>query len=427
MIPRRCRSITEVAERQLCLGCGACVYGQPDVLEMRNVVDHGLRPFIREGVSAGDDTSAALALCPGADLLAPARHERRGYPGLRQGWGVVLELWEGHAADPDVRFRGSSGGAATALAAWALRERGWSGVLHIKAREDRPYLNETTLSTTPSELLAATGSRYAPASPCDRLDLVEGADGPCVFIGKPCDVAAVSKARARSTALDTNLGLTIAIFCAGTPSTQATLEMLDAMGVDDLSQLRDVRYRGNGWPGEATAQSVDSSGRLAESRLSYEQSWGEILQRHRPWRCHICPDHTGEFADVAVGDPWYREIPEGEPGRSLLLARTERGRQFIEGAIAAGAVVADRADPWVLEASQPNLLRARAATWGRVHASGALGAAVPRYRGFHLLRLWLRELGLFDKVRSLTGTARRVLRRRLYRRVGMRPDPTDER
>ena len=423
MIYRRCQSIQETVERQLCLGCGACAYAQPQVLEMRDVLDHGLRPFVKDGVSAAHDTSAGLAVCPGVELIAPARQSTLGDASLRHRWGTVLDLFEGYAADADVRHAGSSGGAATALAAYALQSRGFAGVLHTKAREDRPYLNETTFSTTSSALLAATGSRYAPASPCDRLDLIENAGAPCVFIGKPCDVAATSKARQLSAALDANLGLTIAIFCAGTPSTNATFEMLEVMGVEELSTVQEIRYRGNGWPGEARASWVGPLGGTVESSLSYEASWGEILQRHRPWRCHVCPDHTGEFADIAVGDPWYREIPEGESGRSLLLARTERGERFLHEAIAAGHIIASQVDPWVLEASQPNLLRARAATWGRIHASGVMNAAVPRYRGFQLFRLWLRELGPLEKIRSIVGSARRVIRRRLHRRVFMRSRP----
>ncbi|MFD0823741.1 Coenzyme F420 hydrogenase/dehydrogenase, beta subunit C-terminal domain, partial [Micromonospora zhanjiangensis] len=224
----------------------------------------------------------------------------------------------------------------------------------VGARADVPYLNETRLSRDPAELLAAAGSRYAPASPADRLDLVESADGPCVFIGKPCDVAATRMARRVRPALDARLGLTIALFCAGTPTTRGTLEMLRRLGISDPTGLESVHYRGNGWPGRARARLVeDQPGH--ERTLSYQESWGEILQQHRQWRCYLCADHTGEFADVAVGDPWYR--PTGDdPGRSLVLARTERGVRLVEAAIAAGVLALDEAAPTILPASQPNLL-----------------------------------------------------------------------
>ena len=130
-------------------------------------------------------------------------------------------------------------------------------------------------------------------------------------------------------------------------SLAGTVEMLRVMGVPRVEDVVDVRYRGNGWPGHATATLRDGSTRT----LTYDESWGRILQRHRPWRCHVCADHTGEFADIAVGDPWYRVPQPDDPGRSLVLARTERGRALVAAALEAGALVLDRVGPEILAAT----------------------------------------------------------------------------
>lgn len=58
------------------------------------------------------------------------------------------------------------------------------------------------------------------------------------------------------------------------------------------------------------------SGVCDARQMTYADSWA-YLQRYRQWQRYICPDHTGEFADVAVGDPWYREVQAGEAGTSL--------------------------------------------------------------------------------------------------------------
>lgn len=401
-------TITDVAERQLCTGCGACAFAQPDDVVMVDDLDAGRRPVVISGRS----TEAAVAVCPGVGLAHPDHHPEGVVAELIDGWGPVLELWEGHAADPEIRFAASSGGAATALALHGIEEAGLHGVLHIRARADVPYLNETTLSTQRDELLAATGSRYAPASPCDGLQSVVDAPGPCVFIGKPCDVAATAKARQRDTALDDKLGLTVAIFCAGTPSTRGTLEMLGHLGVDER-ELSSVRYRGNGWPGRAEA--VVGTGEDADRRsLSYRESWGR-LQRHRPWRCHVCVDHTGEFADVSVGDPWYRPIEAGAAGSSLVVVRTERGRAAVRAAIEAGALELEPVSPDVLPASQPNLLATRGAVWGRTVATRALGVATPTYRNMPTFPHW-RRMSVAGRIRSFTGTVKRVVTKRLWRR-----------
>src|SRR5262249_46317673 len=153
---------------------------------------------------------------------------------------------------------------------YCIEKMGMHGLLHTVARKDVPYLNETALSTSRAQILSATGSRYAPASPCEALAQVEHAPAPCVFIGKPCDVAGALNARRLRPALDKNLGLTIALFCAGTPSTRGTLAMLEAMGIADPSRVRSVRYRGNGWPGRATVTFEGPDGKVETRDLSYE-------------------------------------------------------------------------------------------------------------------------------------------------------------
>ncbi len=334
-------------------------------------------------------------------------------------WGPIRQVWEGHASDPEIRFAGSSGGATTALALYSIEHRGLHGVLHIDKDPDRPFLNRTVMSTTREGLLSATGSRYAPASPCDRLDLIENAPGKCVFIGKPCDVAAVQAARRLKPSLDSNLGPVIAFFCAGTPSSRGTLDLLARVGVSDADSVTDIRYRGNGWPGQWTVRFQTPEGEQTRV-LSYEDSWG-FLESYRQWRCYICPDHTGEFADVAVGDPWYRPPGPGEHGSSLILARTQAGLELVLAAEEAGYLTLERSDPSLLPASQPNLLNARGRLWGQLVTLRFMGVATPRYRNMPTFVVWVGALSWFDKLRSITGTIRRVFRRKLHRRVEVQP------
>lgn len=416
---RRIATIRDVAERQLCAGCGVCAYLDPDAIRMVDDVEQGRRPLVL-GNSTGRSQDDAFTACPGRGLAHRDDLENGCFiEELLPSWGPVLEVYEGYATDEEIRFAGSSGGVGTALALHCLGEHGMEGVLHVDARSDVPYLNETIFSTDREGLLAATGSRYAPASPCDRLDLIEGAAVPCVFMGKPCDVAAAVAAADLRPRLAAKIGLTLAIFCAGAPATSGTLEMLSQMGIPP-ADLRSVRYRGNGWPGKATVRYRAGEGQVVAT-MSYEDSWGDILQKHRPWRCHVCADHTGEFADIAVGDPWYRAIEPDEPGRSLVLVRSERGRRLFAAALASGCIVAEVADPSILPRSQPNLLRARGALWGRMLASRAMGIPVPEYRNMATFGTWRKELTWKAKAQSILGTARRVRRRRLRRRLPVEP------
>lgn len=407
--------ITDVTSYQLCCGCGACAYVNPDRYTMVDVSHLGRRPIARNSTTR-DERDPASLICPGSRLEHTFdRSDPNLVSELLPGWGPVLEVWEGHAADEQIRFYGSSGGVVSALALYCLEHEQMHGVLHTAARPDAPYLNHTVLSRSRDELLAAAGSRYSPASPCDGLEQIENSPSPCVFVGKPCDVAGVVNARAINSSLDKKIGLTIAFFCAGTPSTEGTLQLLRKAGVDDPTTITALRYRGRGWPGRWTVKWRNGESEH-EGSMTYDESWS-FLQRYRQWRCYICPDHTGEFADVAVGDPWDRPASEGESGTSLVIARTSRGREILRNAVRQGYLKLTKVSPSRLPAAQPNLLRTRGALWGRLWTIWLLGAPVPEYRGFPRWRFWLHSLSMREKKQSILGTARRVFTKRLRQRV----------
>lgn len=394
-----------------------CAYLHPNNIRMADAPDFGRRPKFLKDFKHSDDVRFALGLCPGAGLsYTPDMLRRKNLiESLTSKWGPVLEIWEGYAADPEIRFKGSSGGAMNAISLYCLEHEGMHGVLQTKANEKKPYLNKTILSRSRDDLLAAAGSRYSPASPCEKLQEIQTAPSPCVFIGKPCDVAAVQLSMQYKNELKAKVGLTVACFCAGTPSTNGTLEMLRQMGITTPNDLVSLRYRGFGWPGKTVAEKRTDNAK-EYSEITYERSWGDILQKYRQWRCYICPDHTGEFADISAGDPWYREINEGEHGHSLILARSENGKKIINSAIAKSYLIAEKADPLILPASQKGFPKARAMLWGRLKTLQFCGVPYPSYSNFSLMELWQNELSGKEKVKVILGTIRRIYKKKLKRK-----------
>jgi coenzyme F420 hydrogenase subunit beta len=376
---------------------------------MRDVLQTGLRPVITPGICGS--CRSCLDACPGlgmdkGNLAGGAKVIFE----LQEGWGTILEIWEGYAADPEIRFSGSSGGLATALALYCLNEGGMGGVLHTGPDPENALQNKTHFSRNRAELLERTGSRYAPASPCDGFDRIETASQLSVFIGKGCDVQAVRKVQTLRSDLDDKLGLAIGIFCAGTPSTQATLELLKNTGINDEKPI-EVRYRGQGWPGYFT---VRMPGKEPPRKvLPYMKAW-DFLQKYRPFRCYLCPDATAELADLSCGDPWYRQQREDELGYSLLLVRTERGREILEGAMKAGYVILEKRSPAVLVESQKGMVEKRGAIWGRLAAMKMFGIPIPRYEGFFLYENW-KKRPVKEKARSFLGTVKRIIQRGYYR------------
>jgi coenzyme F420 hydrogenase subunit beta len=410
-------AITAIVARNLCTGCGACAGAFPAQIRMVDDPEHGRRPLVLRTPEGRRAARAAKSLCAGATTnwrSLAIRDE------IDAAWGPVVSAWEGWAADPGFRFRGSSGGAVSALADYALSSGLATGVAHVAARHDDPRLNETVISENRAGLLRGTGSRYAQASPADALGDIAARETPTLFIGKPCDVASVHKAMGADAALAARIPLTIAIFCAGPPNHRGTEALLERLAVPKDAKLLDLRYRGRGWPGLMKAVWQGRDGAVRESAgISYAEGWGSILQARRRWRCRVCSDHAGAFADIAIGDPWHAP-PEGDAdaGRSLIVCRTARGRAFVEDAIREGALIADARGRDVIGRAQPNLAATHGAVWGRRLAMRALGLAAPADRGRGLFGLW-RALPARQKTSSVLGTWKRVLRDRLWRATRM--------
>lgn len=372
---------------------------------MVDVVGEGLRP--REDLKHPEQCDC-LRACP--VLEADYTRCYVADDPFQKQWGPVLELWEGHAVDPEIRFRGASGGVLTALAAYCLERLEVGGVLHIGQDPDDPTHNRTFLSRTRDELLQRTGSRYAPAAVCERLDLVEHSDRPCVIIGRPVEIAAIEKLRRLRPALEAKISLTLSFFCAESPSRLGTLKLLQRAGINP-EMVTEIRYRGDGWPGAFTVRTRSANNPVL--RLSYRETWA-FLQAYRPWAAHLWPDGTGELADISCGDPWYEEPDGKNPGFSLVVVRTERGRKILHGAMRAGYLALRVAEPWKLERSQAGLLAKKGSVWGRRLALKLCGLPAPCFRGLDLWHCW-RRLPWREKLKSVLGTLRRVWARKLYR------------
>lgn len=398
--------IDTVLDRRLCSGCGACAYvAQDHGVYMTDVPSVGARPVgVKSLPIAVKDQIASV--CPGSGVRT-------------EGWGAQVPdrdqllvgpakmIWEGWASDPQVRWSASSGGVVTALAAYAVEVLGMSMVVHTGMDPDRPWRNRTVISEDRAGLIASAGSRYAPSSPVEALRAIERSERPCVFIGKPCDVAAVAELRRTRPALDRNLGLVLSFFCAGTPASAGSRSLAQELGFEDTATIKSLRYRGEGWPGEFKV----TAGKR-EARMTYDDSWSKLARKSRQLRCQLCPDGLGELADVTGGDAWHRRS-EGGDGISLILARTQRGRDVVEAALRDGYLEATPSD-YARVVSAQGLVRRRRLLGARLLALRTLALPTPSYPGFRL-RAASAQLSLREFIGEYAGMIRRAVSRNYFK------------
>lgn len=377
--------LNSVLRSDTCSGCGACVVAD-DRLEMKLNDDGYNRPAIVKSESSKKlslDSIPLRNICPSVELNAKEIDGDRDII-----WGAIKDLELAYAADAVSRNAGSSGGVITALTNYLLEENIVEGVINTSVGSS-PFLNVSKIVGKGFDYTSSAGSRYGPSSPCEVLrELMElGGVKNVAFIGKPCDVAAARKLSQVYPELQSKISHYISFMCAGVPSINATYDVVDSLGVDKL-EVSSFKYRGDGWPGLTRALTKDGR----EYTMSYNQSWGNILNKKLQHRCKICIDGIGEFADVVCADGWECDdkgypIFEEKNGMSLVIARTEVGSNLLHDSVKANYVNFGKSEKIRLDQIQPFQYYRRISILARLLAMKILGKSSPTYKNFSLLKL----------------------------------------
>jgi len=398
-------SLARVNRGNLCAGCGACAGITPASIVMDEVPPGFLRPRQIAPMNPSEEMLVA-DICPGLSQRISA--DGRSDPVL---WGPYVSMQTGWAQDNAIRHAGSSGAALTMILIHLLETDQITGVVQTAASPDLVIGNTTVLSTDVAAIIAAAGSRYAPSAPLSELHRHLESGQRLAFVGKPCDVAALRALSIHDDRVAATFPVLLSFFCAGVPSHAGGQAVLAALGAD-LDHTASFRYRGNGWPGKATATLTSGKKHV----MSYQESWGRILSKHVQHRCKICADGTGTAADIVCADAWesdekgYPIFTEAE-GISLIVGRTELGDKHIKQAAAAGRIETASFDIDSLASIQPGQRERRRALFARLSALRLTGKPVPVYEGLQISAA-ARQNTLRRNFKNFLGTIRRIVLRR---------------
>jgi coenzyme F420 hydrogenase subunit beta len=367
-------TLEEIVENGLCIGCGLCrsIAGR-DQIDLVLTPLGRVRPLARRPLDRGA-LERINAICPGTRIggtdtasCNAAMHDTV--------WGPAERLSIGHASDPLVRFRGSSGGVLTALGRFLLGSGRVNFVLHVGASKSAPMRSERRLSFDAAAVLDGAGSRYGPVAVLmDFCEILERAE-PFALIAKPCDVTAVRNLGRIDARVDRYMRYALTLVCGGASDLRKSEEVLQRFRIDE-SELALFRYRGYGNPGLTRVETKDGRG----FELTYQQLWEDESKWMIQPRCRICPDAIGLEADIAASDVWPGGSPVGEDaGFNGIIVRTARGLELYEAAVAAGALTIDHPATYAdFDRFQPHQVRKRRAVWARLKALAITGKPVPQ-------------------------------------------------
>jgi coenzyme F420 hydrogenase subunit beta len=396
------KTIAQVVRGGLCIGCGLCEAVTKGRISMQPTALGSLRPRPADGFTP-EEEAALLASCPGVIVEPRVESDTT----MDEIWGSYRDMRYAWAGDPEIRFRGSTGGVLTALGAHLIRQKKVQSILHVRPDPAHPLRNQWTLSRSVREVIQAAGSRYAPVAPLAGLGAVLDLGEPFAIIAKPCDLSAVH----RFGRLDDRVGklcvARLTMVCGGQSRLKKSLDMLTEFGVPE-PQVSVFRYRGYGNPGPTRIETHD--GRVFEK--TYREVWGGDEQTWElETRCKLCPDALGEAADVAAADVWPGGTPTGEDaGINGIVVRTGNGQALVHSAVAQGdLVLGDPISARRFDAFQPHQVAKKEALAARFEALQKVGHPVIDAKDLRLEALaarrgpdhWAAEYrGTLERVRS---------------------------
>ena len=373
-----------------CTGCGLCQSMNKAELSIDN-----------KGFShpINYDSTFLMKVCPVSGLQSRRLSEK-------SIWGRSQSVYLGWAKDNAIREKASSGGVLTTLALYLLKENIVDGIIHVHRDDECAYKNKTVISTTPQEVLDGSGSRYSISHPLDIIGKLDKSKKYCL-IAKPCDITVIRNYTEIVPAINDCIKICLSFFCMGLPSNDAQKKLLEKL--ECSNGCSSLTYRGNGWPGFATA--IDLAGNTHQ--ITYDDSWGKILGRDLMPFCRYCIDGIGEDADIACGDAWY--VKDSKPdfdeheGRNVIFARSELGAKLLQQARECGALSLKQCDDYesYLPVVQYSQYMRRATLSARIKALQVMRKPHPDYAK-SLLNSYSKKVSYKNNLKVFLGMLRRI-------------------
>jgi coenzyme F420 hydrogenase subunit beta len=315
----------EIVATEICCGCSACIVACPHkVLELSDfdpVQIDANSPFDNcihgeEGCSLC--AMACLRLDPSLDVIEPLIFGSRRREERPEGEYHYKTL--ARATDQRILARGQDGAAVTALLAWGLDQGELDGAVVAAPSETVPWLDEPKLIQSSEELLKTAGSRYTYCSTPLGLKKAAAAKLKNVaLVGVSCESTAVRQLTAEGIKRWTRgVKLVIGLMCCETFDYEAFMigKVQQELGID-LGEIVKVNVKGKVIVTLKDGRDIDIP--LKDAR-PFANEW-----------CHHCPDFAAEHADLSCGGL-------GMEGWTMVLVRSERGKDYLERAVAAGVL-----------------------------------------------------------------------------------------
>jgi len=308
--------IEDVHNRDLCIGCGACVDLCPYFRNFKGKTSQLFPCTLEQG--------RCYAYCPKAEVdLNELARQTRGEDYDGSPLGSYRAVYAARAGSKAPRGEVQGGGTVTALMTFAMR----AGLVDAAALTDRQALTPVARIVTDwREICAYATSKFMAAPTLSALNMaVRQGHQRIGVVGTPCQMTAVAQMRSNPFGKEEHtvpVALTIGLFCNWSLDTRQLTDYLSEKLDPAAIRKMDIPP-----PPASTMDLETDTGRREVDLFD--------IKPLIPHTCFICMDFTSEFADLAVG------MFEGKPGWNTIIVRSDTGVQIVERARDEGFIETD--------------------------------------------------------------------------------------
>lgn len=305
-------SIEKVVKSDLCIGCMACTSLVPEG-SFKNNGKMLVPDFNDEVLSAHSSMREFNKICPGTGYsMLDTKVQNKV---VDKYFGQYDSYLAASYDDVDHIRKASSGGIMSGFAMFLLDEKIVDGVIATEFEYGvGTVVPKPRIYTSSTSLKKSQGSKYTPVPIFTILPEMLKFNGKLLFIGTPCQIAALNELRKKYVELDDKLLFTFGNFCGGFRDIREMKKFIKISG-NSGEKLTNFQFRGDGQPGKMI---IDSKKEKWEANYP---EYADLTGYKKYYRCRVCIDATAELADISFGDAWIPRLLDSKRPWSIVLRR----------------------------------------------------------------------------------------------------------
>lgn len=284
----------EVLDNGFCSGCGTCVGVCPqNCLEIH--MKESQNPIL-VNESACISCGLCYEVCPGKGceiLREKTVNEKLNYS---NEIGYYHKLFTGYSLNKRIREESASGGIATTVIEYFLKQHLADCALIVSMKNGLPFIETIE---NPDDATRGLQSKYGFIPLNTKLKEINESNKKYIIVGVPCHLQGIEKASKYLKSLKNNIVFKIGLLCGYTQTYDSLSYIKKVLHLDYKEDYQFIGWRYGAYPGNMAFKNR-KNGKIQMKSL-YE--WLAICVPFFTMnKCFLCPDGTNEFADIVLGD-----------------------------------------------------------------------------------------------------------------------------